>query len=138
MILLSILIPTLNAKRFIAMVEETLLENYNENITPNCNMIFLSTLAIMNLPDRTLNQKDLSLTNNSILTVLSFSILLSMVAFIEDVNALSFSVLPPEINSARLFSGIGLSPVIVQAESIFNSIHSAIADIENIDRINQD
>lgn len=120
------------------MVEEILLENNNKNITPNCNIIFLSTLITMSLLDRTLNQKKLSTTNTSIIVVLSFSILLSMVAFIENVNALNFSVLPPEINSARLFSGMGLSPVIIQAESIFNSVHSAIADIGNIDRINQD
>ena len=98
----------------------------------------MSTLVIMNLPDRDLTQKMNSLTNTNMFAVLSFFILLSMVTFIQNVNALSFSVLPPEINSIRLFSGMGPSPVIIQAESIFNSIHSAIVDIGNIDRTNQD
>ena len=101
-------------------------------------MIFLTILVIMNQHNRNLNRNKLSITNTSIIAVLSLSILLSMAPFMQNVSAVNFGVFPPEINSVRLFSGIGSSPVIVQAESIFNSIHSVVFDIGNIDRINLD
>lgn len=95
-------------------------------------MIFLSTLVIMNLHGRPLNQKNHSITNNSIIAILSFSALFSVDAFIENASAFHFAALPPEIVSGILFAGPGPSPVILEAEAIANRIHSAISDIGNI------
>jgi len=114
------------------MIEEILLEKYYENNSPYCDIFFFTNLDVMNLSNENNDQKKALIINTTIFMLLSFSILLSMVAFVQNANALDFAVLPPEINSARLFSGIDASHIIIKAESIFESIHSTINDIENI------
>lgn len=113
------------------MIEEILLEKYYENNSPNCDIIFFTNLVVMNLSNENNDQKKASIINTTIIVVISFSILLSMVVFVQNANALDFGVLPPEINSARLFSGLDVSPVIIKAESVSNNIHSEIDNIGN-------